>query len=89
MKVSRDYISKLDSTEKRANTFGNLCMKKTDRFKKNGFHFFSSRQWGVDPRRSILHKKFLNTIRGLQQYLMISSCFIGLVLFTITHSHFV
>ena len=39
MKVFQDFISKLHSTEKHENIFGNLCMKKGGSFQKERFSF--------------------------------------------------
>ena len=47
MKVSPDYISKLDSTEKHDS---NLYMKKGESFQNMRISFFSSRQSKVDTR---------------------------------------
>ena len=49
MNVSRDYISKLDSTEKHDSNFGNLCMKKGFQ-KMFSFLFQLSMGGRVDPR---------------------------------------
>ena len=54
MKVFQDFISKLDSTEKRKSSFGYLCMKKRGSFPKERFSFLlkSSMGGGFDPRNT-------------------------------------
>ena len=54
MKVFQDFISKLDSTEKRESNFGNLCMKKFVP-KREVFISFKIFNGGeVDPRTPLV-----------------------------------
>ena len=71
MKVSRDYVSKLDSAEKYDSNFGNVCTKKGGSFQEEIFSFLlqsSMVAWaptgggGVTCSAWILREKCATTI---------------------------
>ena len=68
MKISRDYLSKLESTEKLDSNLGNLCVKKGRSFQKERFSFlFQSLMGGKGGavywcRLGGLQKKFAHPI---------------------------